>query len=1062
MHHPVPPAATTRAPTGRWGSFSPPSRLALTIVWLALAVPAGAQRLAVKSYTTADGLAHDTVRVIAQDRRGFLWFGTTEGLSRFDGYRFSTMGTAEGLPNPYVTGILDDEDGGRWIATRGGGVARFDAAGRVRRVYAIGQRPGSNRVMSLFRDREGRLWAGTQFGAYVLRSAGGEFEMAVRGSLKPVYGSGEVWVWSFAEDRQGAIWIGTNEGLMRWRDGREVEESAGERIGIPGPAWAPLLVDAEGRLWGGGVSGLWSLMPPAESEGEPEGKGEGHRRTASACEVVLSAGTKVRPPSVPGEACRYHPAGGGRYEVTALLEARDGTLWVATARHGLLNVGPQGVRQYTTADRLIDDSLTALFEDRDGNVWAGAASGVMRLQRSGFVTYGPGDGLEDPHVVALAEDGGDGVCAMGSGDLVQCLHEGRWRGLRLPIAAPVAHIGYNQLFARDRRGAWWVRAPDGLYSFPVGDPVMALQARPRLFTKGSGLPAPRTSRVFADSRGDLWVGVWDAGRNTVVRRDGGNGSFEWIPTPESWGPGRVPESFAEDARGTIWIGFFEGGIARYRGGRIEAVANARRHPGMTPHIRALHLDAQGRLWFAAEQEGLGRIDDPGAEHPTVRLYTKQDGLASDNVRCVTEDESGRIYAGTQLGVDRLEPTSGLVRRFASDDGLARGEVEVCTRAAGRLWFGTARGLSSFRPAPEPKAEPPAVFIEAVQVAGVARPVSWSGETDVDGLELPFPGQLQIEFASVGFRPGRGIRYQYRLEGADSDWGPFVDDRSVHFASLGGGAYRFLVRAVSAEGLVSDRPASVRFRVVPPLWRRPAFIALVAALGVLGALAFVRYRVAMLLELERVRTRIASDLHDDIGASLSQIAVLGEVARTRLDGDHPEVTEPLAQIGTLSREAVDAMGDIVWAINPARDRFPDLAHRMRRLASDLLPGRGIAFAFRAEEPGRDPRLGADLRREVFLVYKEALHNLMRHSGCTQAVIEMHLERSWLTLTVKDDGRGLEAARAGDGHGLQSMRRRAEGLGGTLQIVSRGGTTVVLRVPLKSRPRRGTAASPHVPT
>ena len=147
MHHPVPPAATTRAPTGRWGSFSPPSRLALTIVWLALAVPAGAQWLAVKSYTTADGLAHDTVRVIAQDRRGFLWFGTTEVLSRFDGYRFSTMGTAEGLPNPYVTGILDDQDGGRWIATRGGGVARFDAAGRVRRVYAIGQRPGSNRVM---------------------------------------------------------------------------------------------------------------------------------------------------------------------------------------------------------------------------------------------------------------------------------------------------------------------------------------------------------------------------------------------------------------------------------------------------------------------------------------------------------------------------------------------------------------------------------------------------------------------------------------------------------------------------------------------------------------------------------------------------------------------------------------------------------------------------------------------------------------------------------------------------------------------------------------------------
>jgi signal transduction histidine kinase/streptogramin lyase len=597
-----------------------------------------------------------------------------------------------------------------------------------------------------------------------------------------------------------------------------------------------------------------------------------------------------------------------------------------------------------------------------------------------------------------------------------------------------------------------VRAPTGLYLFPPGDPLVALTRKPRLFAKGTGLPVDRTSRVFVDSRDDVWVGVWDPGQNTVVRRDGRTGAFDWIPTPASWGPGRVPNSFAEARDGTIWIGFFEGGVARYRGSGLEQVVTPSRRPGTVPHVRALYFDSKGRLWFASEQDGLGRIDDPRADRPAVRRYGKQDGLASDTVRCVTEDDWGRLYVGTQMGVDRLEPASGFVRHFTSDDGLARGDVRVCTRAAGRLWFGTASGLSSYLPQAEPQPEPPAVYIEGVHAAGLPLDVSLSGETEVTGIELAFPGRLQIDFASVGFRPGHGIRYQYRLEGADRDWAPPTDDRSVNFASLTAGSYRFLVRAVSAEGVVSAGPASVRFRVVPPLWRRGWFLALVALLVALAVSALVRYRVSMLLELERVRTRIASDLHDDIGSSLSQIAVLGDVVRKRLDGERSDLVQPLSLIGSLSREAVDAMGDIVWAINPLKDHFPDLGHRMRRLASDLLPARGIEFDFQLGDAARDPRLGAEVRRETFLIFKEALNNAVRHSGCARIAIDLRLEDGWLKLAVSDDGRGLDPATVVDGHGLSSMRRRAERLGGTLEVASGPGTRIAMRVPVPGRRAR----------
>jgi signal transduction histidine kinase len=199
-------------------------------------------------------------------------------------------------------------------------------------------------------------------------------------------------------------------------------------------------------------------------------------------------------------------------------------------------------------------------------------------------------------------------------------------------------------------------------------------------------------------------------------------------------------------------------------------------------------------------------------------------------------------------------------------------------------------------------------------------------------------------------------------------------------------------------------------------------------------------------MERVRTRIASDLHDDIGSSLSQIAILSEVARTSAV-DNPHVAQPLERIARLSRESVDAMGDIVWAIDPNRDLPMHLATRMRRFASDLLPPRGIDLQFEHSEFA-SPRLGADLRRQVYLIFKEALHNAVRHGRATCVDIKFETSMRRLHLVVRDTGHGFVPAEVADGQGLRNMRRRAEGLRGTLDITSvpGQGTTVILTVPV----------------
>lgn len=343
--------------------------------------------------------------------------------------------------------------------------------------------------------------------------------------------------------------------------------------------------------------------------------------------------------------------------------------------------------------------------------------------------------------------------------------------------------------------------------------------------------------------------------------------------------------------------------------------------------------------------------------------------------------------------------------------------------------------------------------------------------------------MQIDFFAIDFKEGENLRYQYMLEG-DKSWGAPSSQRTVNYANLAPGAYRFMVRAVNADGVASAQPATISFRILSPIWQRWWFVTACAL--IVGGVCFslYRYRIARLREinaalleaklaeenlrkanedrlkeLERVRKRIATDLHDDIGSSLTRISLLSEVAQRQIPAGPTSSDGPLSVIAGLSREAVDSMSDIVWAINPEKDSFGDLTQRMRRFAGDVFSARGIEFRFRLPESDRDLKVGANFRRELFLIFKEAVNNSVRHSECTEAEIEFRLDTDKLFLELSDNGHGFDAGYKSMGHGLASMRERTEGLGGSLEIISREGqgTTLSLVVPLSPRDggaRRGT--------
>lgn len=512
-------------------------------------------------------------------------------------------------------------------------------------------------------------------------------------------------------------------------------------------------------------------------------------------------------------------------------------------------------------------------------------------------------------------------------------------------------------------------------------------------------------------------------------------------------------SFAQDPSGALWIGFSgDGGLVRYRDGRFTLFTTS---DGVPPgQIRNLFVDSAGRLWVPTYRGGLSRIDDTTAERPQLVTYTTAEGLSSNEVTTVTEDRWGRIYIGTGRGLDRLDPATGRVKHYTTADGLPLGEMAASFRdRRGALWFSFSTGLVRLVPELDPPPVPPPVLITGLHIAGEPHTVSALGETEVAPMELDADrNELQIEFVGLGFSPGEGLRYQYRLEGASEAWSTPSQQRTVNFANLAPSRYRFLARAVNADGVMSERAASFSFTILPPVWQRWWFIAIVAVLIGLIANAVHRYRVARLVELERVRTRIAADLHDDIGSGLSRVAILSEVVKRQI-GDVGELSLPmLSEIADSARRLVDSMSDIVWSTDPRRDDLSSLVLRVRQFGADLLEAKGIAWDLQFE-PGLDNiKLAPDLRRHLFLIFKEAINNIGRHADCRSASLSINVAPHQLQAEIWDDGRGFQCdgvqayRKSRGGHGLENMQRRAAELGGELRIDSLPGQGTRLRLKL----------------
>jgi ligand-binding sensor domain-containing protein/signal transduction histidine kinase len=998
-------------------------------VILLISTAAYAERLPVRAYTGADGLADNHVNRIRQDSRAFIWIATDEGLSRFDGDGFTNYTTAHGLPHRWVNDLIETHHGEYWVATDNG-VCRFDPAkppssNSAFTCYHPGPSQDARRVNALAEDTAGVVWCGTYDGIYRIEIAQGRVSFTHADIPVPAGYEGSL-ITSLLFDHEGQLWAASRSGLYhRLANGGWERYAAADNL--PDTFIDSLLEDRAGRLWLGTRSAGVCVMA----------------REFAARSVV--------------ERCYSMHDGLPANDVRALWQTSDGHLWIATVS-GLSEFQRSGrIVTYTTANGLSDSTIYRLAEDRTGNLWIGTKNaGIMRLDRHGFVTYGEADGFRsDDYVSSIFEMPGQ-LCVV-SGSInhrsIQCFDGRRFATVELPIPSRfwISGSGWYQGALLDRDHTWWVPTADGLYRFPAVRRAGDLRrAKADRFESAEHKVVELTRQ---DQSGDVWIAMSVGSGHELLRWEHSTHHTRHVQGL-AVSNGKILSALARDSTGQLWFGFRvsgfreDGGIVRCHDDsplRCEIIEGVPRGD-----IQALYVDRKARLWVGSSQGGLARLDELTDAHPRfAAYYTTASGLSGDEVLCITEDQRGRIWVGTNKGLNQIDPSTGALRHVTQSEGLGPGRVQAAyADDAGNLWFATHQVVSRLQPLPGFESAPK-VRITGLRVSGAALPLSALGENRPSELFLgASENSLQIDFAGVDLSPGAPLRYQVFLEGLAKDWSPPAEARAVDFQRLPSGAYRLLVRAINADGIGSAEPATLTFTIAQPVWRRWWFVLLATGSLVLVAYYLHRYRLTRALQLAHVRERIATDLHDEIGSSLSRLAILSEVVQrdVKLTGSS-ESARLLDDISATSRGLVDLMSDVVWSIDPRRDDLRSLVTRIRGFASDMLEAKGIAWEFRTPAETDQLRLSPEQRRDVYLMFKEAITNIVRHAQCSSVSLSMEINGACLIGEIRDDGCGfgVDTVR---GRGLTNIEARATRIRGACTITSAPGegTSIMFHAPL----------------
>ncbi|MCU0388356.1 MAG: ATP-binding protein [Chitinophagaceae bacterium] len=983
------------------------------------------------------GLSSNNISSIYQDSTGYLWVGTANGIQRFDGAKFIFYSTekpgSEKLPDEQIRQMVGGSSGKIWLLyEQTPKVGLFDSKNiTYRNVPIVTRRKLPPRAeFTLWKDRKGNIYLNILRYGRILMFDSSRFEFNENTPLNNLPPGWKSTANVFEDTVKNRIWIVADSGLCIY------DHASGkiwsrlynpQNIGLLNfyeeyHLTSEFFIDSKRRHWYFYWTGNQNFTCFDE-------KGRGLSDTAGLQGVNT-----------------------GYAELRKFTETRDGTLWIygPGCLYSLDNDQKKFSfyrNQYTDNYNIRFESVNHILEDRDGVVWIATDQGLYyhspRRSRVAniFLSDIPGffevtDLLQLKDKSYMVSTWGKGIISLDS-----------------------------SFFAFDR----------GIYQRKNS----AYLQKPEQFQQVWSLMQHSSGKIFMGCQ---------AGCLMIYDTETGQNDFLNPPAFED----RTIRFMAEDKKGRVWFGTQAGTVILYDGETFSVKYRLEE----TAIIYKLAIDPdRGWVWLATHERGLYAIDpesgkvvkhfskkDQGnplfgdrvsdIEHlndtimyaaasgvlhvinkktGTVQWLDKEKGLPSNTAKRIRLDDKGYVWIITQQGLCHYDPAKNRFTSFGQKDGIFMGEsVQACDLLDlnKNVLFAGPNSLLAFHPdAFYNTQKPPPVVITDFKLLDAYLPVDSLMEQPYIRMQ-PGENSFTIYFSTLSFRNRNQFTYYYKLEGADKDWVKADGSQSAQYRLLPPGKYIFKVRVENIDGLSNETITTMNLFIKPHFWQSGWFISMMLMLIAMIVYGMHRLRLTKALAVEKIRARVSRDLHDDMGSTLSTINILSSMAKAKLTVDQIKTAEYLGKISDNSQRMMEAMDDIVWAIKPDNDTMQKLIARMREFATNVLEAKEIAIVFDAEEALNELKPDMEYRRDLFLLFKEAVNNAAKYSKSTRVSIKLGMENRKLKLIVSDNGIGFDVNMADSGNGLGNMKRRAAALQGKIDIVSSEniGTTITLTAPL----------------
>ncbi len=1030
-----------------------------------------------------DGLSQSSVYCIIQDMKGYLWVGTANGLNRYDGYTFKIYYTnpldSTSISDNGIFSLLEDKDGIIWVGTVEGVLNKFnrqtETFERFRLLdtmkvesatdenfygYPIPfSRSNDKSVTSLAEDKEGNLWIGTWGMGLVKYNKKENSVVHFYKNPASVRNIGSNRIRSVVVDSDGVVWAGSlGDGLIRIipSNGKQKTEqyditifrhSSKDKTSLSDNRVTSLFIDKDKNIFIGTYGGGFNVLSKSEQDKDQSSVRFINFKNNLGAGNSLSSNTVM---AILQDHLGYYwmgTFGGGmdrfdyrsktythfrndpmdlnslsKNDILSIFEDRSGNLWVGTllgkglnkvertsVKFNQISKASMSAEQAGSAIKGLDDDVVwSLYPDKDSVLWIGTfKGGLNRFDRKNFkFTYyehNPANpnSISDNHVRAIA------------GDRFGNLWIGTYNG------------GLNKFNKQTHRFVSYVHSDYDSLS----------------------LGANQVQSIYIDSSDTIWIGTFGGGLNYFKYNRNSSNRIEFKKylnnpiDPFSISDNRV-YCIYEDREGTLWIGTFGGGLDKFDRNSGKFISYRNIPDDVTSlsdnRVMSVYEDENGFLWVGTFGGGLHKFDKK-----TERFirYNQKNRINISVVYGVLEDKNKNLWFSSDDGIFKFNIAANSFVQYDLHDGLQGLEFSGGAYAqseSGEMFFGGINGVNYFYPdSVKDNQSIPPIVISQIRIFN--EPISGEHDTLVLDFNQNF---FSVEFSAMDFTHPLDNQYAYYLQGIDPDW-HYVDAkrRIASYTNLSPGEYVFRVRGSNNDGVWNNEGAALHLIVLPPFWQRWWFISIaVIVIGfIIYYLSTIRFR--SLLAIEKLKVRLAADLHDSIGSGLTEISILSEIAAANVSSSKG-TEEQLKSVSEKSRQLIDNMSDIVWMINPKKDSLYDLILRLKDIYSDFLGTFGISFKTVNIEEFASLKLPMDYKQNLFLIFKEAINNAIKYSKCRKITLEANLNKDELQLILTDDGIGMDIEKVKKGNGLINIFNRANKLGGSVKLdsVPEKGTTI----------------------